>query len=481
VKSVEGMNGPERAAILDANHGPSIYDQVYSQIGTKINYKDYESLVTLIAGDERPEVVNGIVKTRATKGKANENPYKKTFVNGARRRSESLSSLSETELSAGGGGTKAVRKPLAYLFDTDSSRDAVIISNSTKNKSLPKKKLGKGRGLKQMDRTLEKSQSTSESELDLPTPVPKPRGKAAAAANARRPIYSDTESDSGAPKKPTSSVITKGALKEFSKKSKQKIQAPLPIMKSTIRVSPLLQKVEDPPVVKKKRGRVPGRKKLDPFEANELIVPQREAAKKASESIRSVKKGKEQGAGQDGGESPGPFPPREVTVKEILKGNIKEIVPIEEKPAIRKKSGAAEPRMSKLSRKLSLKEPEVLPLPKAERGRAAGSDLDESAVSSIVPQRQAAKKAAEHIRSCQSNVVAARLIIEDEMEASRKKSKQERSGSKTLKLNEKSPTRGRPPSSTLPTRDLISDPVEKSIFSNSKVPKPKDKSPVKGL
>jgi len=54
------------------------------------------------------------------------------------------------------------------------------------------------------------------------------------------------------------------------------------------------------------------------------------------------------------------------------------------------------------------------------------SNDDSKNVISYVPQRQAAKKAAEHIRSGLSNIVAARLIIEDEMEAATKKPKGEK-------------------------------------------------------
>lgn len=453
-KSLENISGPERAAILDANHGPSIYDQCYSQNGTRSNYKDFESLVNIIAGDDRPELVNGTVKTKAVKGKPNgANPYKKTFVNGARRRSESLSSLSETEISVKGSAasTKAVRKPLSYLFDTDSSMDAVIMSNSTKNKALPKRRVSKGQGLKQMEKTLDKS-STSDSELDIPSPAPKSRGKgflAAPSSVRRQPIYSDTESDSAIPKKSAPPVATKGALKEFSSK---KIKQKSPVMKSIIRVSPLLQKVEDVPPLKK-RGRIPGRKKkVDPFEATELIVPQREAAKKASESIRSVKglKGKEQGAGQDGGESPGPTPVKEVVVKETPKDKVKETMSFQVKAPIRRKASVTE-----LKKKRKPKPSEEIPPPRSVERRSSDVDGDGASAVSIVPQRQAAKKAAEHIRSCQSNVVAARLIIEDEMEASRKKSKLDR----TVKISkpiESPPGRvGRPIS--LPTRDLGSD------------------------
>ena len=489
------MSGPEKAAILEANHGPSIYDQFYSHNGGTNSYKDYESLITLIAGEERRELINGVIKSKRGRGKGNENPYKKTFVNGARRRSggESCSSLSESEVSVKGGtsgigASTSPRKPLSYLFDTDSSMDAVIMTNSGRSKATgPAKKGVKGRGLKQMEKTLN---STSDSdELDLPVvPVQKGRGKAAATNNKRQPIYSDTDSEGSAAKRQLASiaaVATKGALKEFSgKKNKPKpgVAKPLPVPI----VTPIL-------AAAKKRGRGPGGKKKNALEPTGLIVPQREAAKKATESIRSVKpiKGKDSGLTAEGGDSPDHSPvsltrkeKESVLTKDTLKPKVKEQETLsdseEVKPPVKKKPPLPTKKGQQAKRKLKVKDDSSSTKTEVKNEYEFDEDGEHNPASvSYVPQRQAAKKAAEHIRSGLSNIVAARLIIEDEIEASHKKYKSDRSGKSGRGDSSKSPNRSRTKSSS-PGREVGETPLGKDSGVLLKPSRLKDKIPLKG-
>ena len=441
----------EKAAILDANHGPSIYDKCYSHSGVSVNYKDYDTLVNLIMGDEKKDILNGVLKT-SSKGKKSEgnNPYKKTFVNGARRRNpfgDSCSSVSESEsiLSAAEDGLKSdngpnTRKPLSYLFDSDSSLTSVgNLKKGTTSSTTTKAAPNKGRGLKQMEKMLEKS-STSDSELDMPASAKTTGNRGNMRKRENVPIYSDTESEASEMNmngNASNAVATKGALKEFTAK---KNAANSTKEKQVLSAS---GKGRTP----RRKGTTTGKRKKGSFDPTELIVPQREAAKKATESIRSVKSRGQPGAPGDAPESPGSVTPggsvsKDSVVPSVppksnkpLKDTKNEILGDTEKERVKtKKVGGKSPERKSSSggKKAS----------KSAAGNSAATKVDDpvkdeydfdsmdgensSKSVSYVPQRQAAKKAAEHIRSGLSNIVAARLIIEDEMEAARKKAKGEK-------------------------------------------------------
>lgn len=96
-KSIDSLNPEEKSAIVAANRGTSIYDQIYSSFESTNNntLKDYDTLVSLIAGEDKKEkLVNGVIKPKKSSGgglgnminSASSNPFKKQFVNGARRK-----------------------------------------------------------------------------------------------------------------------------------------------------------------------------------------------------------------------------------------------------------------------------------------------------------------------------------------------------------------------------------------------------------
>ncbi|ROT76793.1 PHD finger protein rhinocero [Penaeus vannamei] len=97
-------------AVMQANHGPSVYDQLYSHPSAPSHtQKHFEKIVACIAGTltekvkpkKEPEKkdVNGLIRTSKDK---TDNPYKKMYVNGAeqrRSRSSSLYSTSDSDSS----------------------------------------------------------------------------------------------------------------------------------------------------------------------------------------------------------------------------------------------------------------------------------------------------------------------------------------------------------------------------------------------
>jgi len=202
--------------------------------------------------------------------------------------------------------------------------------------------------LKQMEKSLLLSSDSDDLE-DLPRK---------SAEKSSVPIYSDSEESENP------SVPTKGALKHFKKSPGKK--------KRTL--------------------------KKDVVDPSTMIVPQREAAKKASESIRTVKKKPETSSSSSNSNVP-------------ICNTFYEEGPMDQLPC---PSPVPQPD-------------DMFPHGTKRKGRRKEPDLSledlEELQAPYVPQRQAAKKAAEHIRSGLSNIVAARLIIEDEMEASRKKGK----------------------------------------------------------
>ncbi|XP_037802217.1 PHD finger protein rhinoceros-like [Penaeus monodon] len=97
-------------AVMQANHGPSVYDQLYSHPSAPSHtQKHFEKIIACIAGTltekvkpkKEPEKkdVNGLIRTSKDK---TDNPYKKMYVNGAeqrRSRSSSLYSTSDSDSS----------------------------------------------------------------------------------------------------------------------------------------------------------------------------------------------------------------------------------------------------------------------------------------------------------------------------------------------------------------------------------------------
>lgn len=455
------MTEEEKTAILAANHGPSIYDQLYSNPpdagGGKGALPDYESLISMIAGgieQKKETLMNGIIKgatlpakkkddkkpepiagtsAQAGSSKDEKNPYKKQFVNGASRR-KLLGESSESESEKGKEpGTPAAavkqtvkvptpspqqkgkkkstvsppdakkgkgRKPLEYLFESESS-----VENATpgkKGKQVASKAGTKKKEKVSQQRNKEKDYS-SDSDLELPT-----TGGKRAPTKDSAVIYTDSDEETD---KKELKTPTKKAVKKVKDESPVEVTPPkkgkkVPPVAATTPVTPTVPKVT--------KGKAGGKKgKKSAFDPTELIVPQRMAAKKATESIRTAKKPKEAPKDDEIKE--------EIQPKEVKKTNQQKVSTLtdseDEKSTKRKKSVERKPAPS-VAPKAKKPADEV-----EEEEEGEIKDEEEAKNVSYVPQRQAAKKAAEHIRSGLSNIVAARLIIEDEMEATRKKEK----------------------------------------------------------
>lgn len=95
----------ELNAVRHANHAPNIYDITYSRVETCSTNEEFERVIQLIASHSpvSTRIVrknkNGLVSrlTAAT----DENPYKRSYVNGGEsRRSRSLSSISSESLAS---------------------------------------------------------------------------------------------------------------------------------------------------------------------------------------------------------------------------------------------------------------------------------------------------------------------------------------------------------------------------------------------
>ncbi|KAK3872895.1 hypothetical protein Pcinc_022057 [Petrolisthes cinctipes] len=109
--SAGGLSPQEAEAIRQANHGPSVYDQLYSHPGApRHSQKQFKKMVAAITGGPgaaataaapvpRPRKVpqkkdiNGLIRPKKEK---TDNPYKKLYMNGAEQRRSRSSSLGTT-------------------------------------------------------------------------------------------------------------------------------------------------------------------------------------------------------------------------------------------------------------------------------------------------------------------------------------------------------------------------------------------------
>ncbi|KAK7086898.1 E3 ubiquitin-protein ligase Jade-2 [Halocaridina rubra] len=112
------LSSQEVDAVLQANHGPSVYDRLYSHANSPVHSeKQFKKIIACIAGKLSEKVkkssssssgskkvrqkdINGLI--RPFKEKSKDNPYKKMYVNGAeqrRSRSSSMYSTSDSESS----------------------------------------------------------------------------------------------------------------------------------------------------------------------------------------------------------------------------------------------------------------------------------------------------------------------------------------------------------------------------------------------
>lgn len=422
------ISGPDLAAIIEANHGPSIYDRLYSHADAIDHKNDFDALIARIApqysSDEKKKDRNGLVKRKKA------NPYKKHYVNGSRRSGSIFSGLSSEESSAeisrssryraraiGSSTEEDVKKPVG-------SPKKKVSPKAAKGKKSPRKNERKKKKVPQ-SKALVESSSEEETIKSRVVRVNKDKsrsktlqqlekemtaGKSAQSAtdsddlitmkstrNNKFPvdIYSDSSEDTTVKKEvktekdkiKSEKVKTEKTKPAKSPKENDSQQPPRTkgAMKEFIPTQPEKKtpvKEEEKPAPKK-RGRKPSSKdKKTPVKTQEsddeakdkeniksskqkdnptdLIVPQRQAAKKASENMRSTTIAKKE----------------EPSEKQVSGDDAKS------KPKVIKSKGkeVKEVVAAKVGRKKSTKEVEKEPI-------------------AYVPQRQAAKKAAAHIKS----------------------------------------------------------------------------------
>ncbi|XP_018327190.1 PHD finger protein rhinoceros-like [Agrilus planipennis] len=408
-------------AVVEANHGPSIYDRLYSYDGAEDHTKDFDLILARISGrkspydssDEkkRPEF-NGVLKS------TKDNPYKKLYFNGSsKRRSVSLYGSSSGASSAD-ERPKESKIELARTSSEDEKpsptptpkRKARVArkrsenSNKVRSKTLsvthslrqdssseddednhpPKKEWNRSR-LHQMERELGLSGTDSD---EIITPVRSSTTKFGESQKAKAisSIYSDSNSSGassdvsmkddrlcGATNEALQNKLrTKAAMKEFSQKvAKNSTKDNVPTDgKKKANVGRVKKKELSPSALDRKKDYVP----------SSMIVPQRQAAKKASENLKATtgnSRVKEQTTSTEQGSK---TPTTPVTVEpDRLKSKVKPT-----KTVVKEIKGAIK-RDEKISQSDSEKELE--------------KDDVQDALLAYVPQRQAAKKAAEHIKS----------------------------------------------------------------------------------
>ncbi|KAF4527753.1 hypothetical protein B566_EDAN013161, partial [Ephemera danica] len=354
------LTDDDHSAIVQANHGPSIYDRLYS-VDVPDPFPDMDDLVSRITGEAKSKSspLNGLLKRQpGSPLMDSNNPYKRPYFNGASRLRNSFSMSS--------GSDSDVRKPSKLLgVRSDSSADEA----SAKNDST------KASSLRRMERELRDRSSvsgeSSSDELTLPKSVP------TRLQTVKASIYSDSEEED----ERKVLVRTKAAVKEFT---------------------PVQAKKVSPNGKAAQRGRKPKRKTPESKKVSdptELIVPQRQAAKKATESMRhSTVKPKE----------PGAVVEAETTV---LKSSP------QEEPT-KKKKVRTSGDIYDFEKDLTVNEAELL---------------------AYVPQRQAAKKAAEHIKGLgkPGETPATTVNAEEAKKATKFKSKSTLSSSESDNEDEK--------------------------------------------
>ncbi|CAH0716223.1 unnamed protein product, partial [Brenthis ino] len=417
------ISGPDLAAIIEANHGPSIYDRLYSHANAADHKNDFDDLLARIAppdsSDDKKKDRNGLV--RASKSA---NPYKKHYVNGSRRSGSMYSGLSSEESGAEITRTSKYRRALGSTTDEDVKKPATSpkkkVSPKGKGKKSPKKPERKKRKIPQSKAVVE---SSSEDE-NIKTRIKKDRSRSKTlqqmekemragkmgqsgtdsdelipmrtTRNSKFPvdIYSDS-SDGASVKEEKSEKSTRLRNDKIKSEKSKSVKSPkesdsqqsLPRTKAAMKeFIPSQPEKKTPPAEDKpgpkKRGRKPSNKeKKIPVKTNEsddeaknkenikfakqkdnptdLIVPQRQAAKKASENMRSTTAVKKEESS---------------TEKQVSGDDSKS------KPKIKSKGKEPKDPPERLSRKKSSKDQEKEPI-------------------AYVPQRQAAKKAAAHIKS----------------------------------------------------------------------------------
>ncbi|XP_043492959.1 PHD finger protein rhinoceros [Polistes fuscatus] len=377
------------ASVLAANHGPSIYDRLYSHPDSEEYTRDVDTMIARIAGIRSPTPVSS--NEKKVQPDFNGASNKKIYFNGSVRKKSlygsDLSSMSSSEpdviKSTVKTSNKCSNKSKNCQLESDSSTEDEVI-NSPKTKTA-RRKAKKSSGVQ--DRTHSLLQESSESDkldtvnnrsrtlqhmekelgsatgsesdelLTLNTNSATRLGPSAASA-----IYSDTDSDSQEHASHSAVLITKAAVKEFSAADISKNSQKNFTCKDTKQ-----DYVDDS--TKNKENVKSAKKKEYP---SALIVPQRQAAKKASEIMQ-----------------------RSQAKRDNLTTESVEFV----------KSPGEETKSSKQPKeKSSGKKQKDNKMSKDQTKTNDVYDFDKEfgdgmEILAYVPQRQAAKKAAEHIKS----------------------------------------------------------------------------------
>lgn len=376
-------------AVIEANHGPSIYDRLYSYNTEDQNF-DFDTLLTRIAGVKSPKYESETDKKNEMNGlfkDVKNNPYKKLYFNGSSKRrggfydSASSSNSSdempkenkENRIQQNQSETEMIRKKNAESYTNKSinkllerrrrlsrSSQNLIDSSSDDCTKVHKKSWSKfpRSRLRQVESELGKLSGTDSDEI---ISFSNSRQSSSQRLNAISSIYSDSESSdaslrnddkssNAASDSQQSRLRTKAAVKEFSNKQL--------LSKSPNKSSPENRhKIKHAENTKKAEA-----EKQKDYVPSDLIVPQRQAAKKASENLKSTK--------------------------------VKDPVAEQEKVVVNADS--------KQKNKKYKKENEPKKLAKATENPTSQKKLEKSTnpeIFTYVPQRQAAKKAAEHIKS----------------------------------------------------------------------------------
>lgn len=412
-------------AVVEANHGPSIYDRLYSHPSATDHKNDFENILAQIAGldseDDIKKDLNGLIRRNKP-----ENPYRRLYFNGSARRSTSVGDYSGLSSGAESLPDREVRPRNKYRMPIYSSTDedeTPPLIPPTKKKALSKEKdTDDNRKIvdKKKPRTsISRSKICTSSEdeknvvkcnwirasnlFTLPSIGREMRAQSNSASESDdlisiRPIkkfklsdiiYSDSEcsesnknEDNNEDKSSNATsdsqqqpFRTKAAVKEF-------IPIPKGFNKNTRQIKKYKANASDEDVKNKENMKTSKNKDYP----SDLIVPQRQAAKKASENMRSTTTNTKNKDSSDNNDSkPAPIvDDAKMKFKQKLKDKKKENKEIP-KDTITKK----EMKTSSYSDLFDFEKE---------------SEKDNQDILAYVPQRQAAKKAAEHIKSGMSKV-----------------------------------------------------------------------------
>lgn len=368
------------AAIVEANHGPSIYDRLYSHTDAEDHTHDFNTILARIKVESPTPASNDEKKVQPDfNGASNKKPYFNGSVRGKSLYGSDLSSMSSSETDAVKPERKTTgkctnkSKNLKVETETSSEDEGnAMAKNKTParrktKKNVPDRSRAKLRDSSESDkldlvnrRTLQhmelgSSGSESDALLPLSTNAGSRLGPSVASA-----IYSDTDSDSQEHHSHSAVLITKAAVKEFSAADISKNTQKNFTCKDAARSDYQDESTKNKENVKnsKKKEYIP----------SSLIVPQRQAAKKASEIMQRTQGKKENTASEP---------------VEFVKSPGEPLKPTKEKPSGKKQRDNKTPKDTKNN--------DVYDFDK-EFG-------DGTEILAYVPQRQAAKKAAEHIKS----------------------------------------------------------------------------------